>query len=214
MTPTGMFTLYGSRGSGSAAIELALRACDLPYKLVRASSWEPDSALDELARVNPLKQIPTLVLPDGTVMSESAAILVHLGLTQPSARLLPEAASERARSLRGLVFIASNCYSAISISDYPERWTTSEDKHAHEQVRQAARAQLHRHWEIFADTFAATPYLNGAAPGALDFLAAVVSKWSGTRPHLQARRPEFFAALQRIEAHPLVAPVFRDHWES
>lgn len=214
MTSTGLFTLYGSRGSGSAAIEVALRACEAPYKLVRASSWEPDSAHEELARVNPLQQIPTLVLPDGTVMSESAAILIHLALVHPSARLLPEAPSDRARALRGLVFIASNCYSAISISDYPQRWTASAEPHAHEQVRQAARAQLHRHWEIFADTFAGAPYLNGEAPGALDFLAAVVSKWSGTRPHLQGCRPGFFATLQRIEAHPQVAPVFREHWET
>lgn len=214
MTPNGMFTLYGSRGSGSAAIEMALRACELPYKLVRASSWEPDSAQAELARVNPLQQIPTLVLPDGTVMSESAAILIHLALTQPASRLLPEHPSERARALRGLAFIASNCYSAISISDYPERWTAATDKQAHEDVRQAARAQLHRHWEIFADTFQGAPHLNGATPGALDFLAVVVSRWSGTRPHLQAARPELLATLRRIEAHPLVAPVYRDHWET
>ena len=31
------------------------------------------------AAVNPLGQIPTLVLDDGTVLSESAAILIHLG---------------------------------------------------------------------------------------------------------------------------------------
>jgi GST-like protein len=211
MTP---LTLYGSRGSGSAAIEVALQACGLPYTKIRASTWEPDSALGELRRVNPLQQIPTLVLPDGTVLSESAAILVHLGLTHPQSQLLPADPSARAAALRGLVFIAANCYSAISISDYPERWTTDEAKPAHEQVRQAARRQLHRHWEIFADTFPATPFLNGEVPGALDILAAVVSKWSGTRAHLQAHRPEFFATLQRIEAHPRVQPVFREHWES
>jgi glutathione S-transferase len=38
-----------------------------------------DSAQDELQRVNPLGQIPTLVAPDGSVLTESAAILIHLG---------------------------------------------------------------------------------------------------------------------------------------
>ena len=62
-----MHTLYGSRGSGSAAIEVALERCGLPYRVVRAATWEPDSALDELGRVNPLRQIPTLVLRDSSV---------------------------------------------------------------------------------------------------------------------------------------------------
>jgi GST-like protein len=81
-------------------------------------------------------------------------------------------------------------------------------------VRQGVRKQLHRHWEIFADTFAATPFFSGAQPGALDFLAVVVSKWSGTRAHLAQHRPAMMETLQRIEAHPDVAPVFRRHWEA
>lgn len=74
-----MYTLYGAKGSGSASVEVALERCGIEYKLVRAATWEPDSNLTELKRVNPLQQIPTLALPDGTVMSESAAILIYLG---------------------------------------------------------------------------------------------------------------------------------------
>jgi GST-like protein len=210
---TAPLTLFGSRGSGSAAIECALQRCGQDYTVVRASEWEQDSARDELARLNPLGQIPTLVLQDGTVLTESAAILAHLGLQFPGSGLLPADASGRAMALRGLVFIASNCYSAISVGDYPQRWTTDTATGAREAVRAAARLQLHRHWEMFADTFAATPFLAGAQPGALDYLAAVVSKWSGTRAHLAAARPAFAATLQRIESDPLVAGVFARHWD-
>lgn len=212
MTPTPPHTLYGSRGSGSAAIEVALRCCGVPYRLVRASSWEADSALAELGRVNPLRQIPTLLLPDGTVLTESAAILIHLGLRYPSSRLLPSDDSQRAQAIRGLVFIAANCYSAIGIVDYPERWTSASTKAAQEKVRQGARRQLHHNWEIFADSFAATPYLCGNAPGALDILAAVVSKWAGTRAHLALHRPALAALIHQVEAHESVAPVFGEHW--
>ena len=210
------YTLFGSKGSGSAAIEAALEIAGQPYRLVRASSWEADSAQDELAAVNPLRQIPTLRMPDGGVMTESAAMLIELGLRHPDSGLLPTEPVARAQALRGLVFIAANCYAAISVSDYPERWTSSPDKAAQEAVRQATRERLHGYWDLFADQFAGgvsdTGYLGGAAPGALDLLAAVVSKWSGTRPHLQQSRPAFLALLQRIEAHARVAPVFARHW--
>jgi len=204
--------LFGSRGSGSAAIEIALNMCGLPFRHVRASSWEPDSAVDELAKVNPLRQIPTLVLPDGSVLTESAAILIHLGLAHPASALLPVAPSARAQSIRGLVFIAANCYAAIGINDYPERWTTATTKPAQEKVRQGARQRLHTNWQIFADMFAADPFLSGNEPGALDLLAAVVSKWAGTRAYLGIHRPAFLDAMQRVEAHPAVAPVFAAHW--
>ncbi|MFC5499067.1 glutathione S-transferase family protein [Caenimonas terrae] len=209
-----MLTLFGARGSGSAAVECALRRCGQDYRIVRAATWEQDSARDQLAKLNPLGQIPTLVLDDSTVLTESAALLIHLGLQFPDTGLLPHSPGGRAMALRGLVFIASNCYAAISIGDYPERWTTATASEAQEQVRLAARRQLHRHWEIFADTFPATPFLAGDRPGALDYLAAVVSKWSGTRAHLAAARPAFSATLQRIEADPLVAQVFAVHWDA
>jgi GST-like protein len=210
-----MYTLYGSRGSGSAIVEAALERCGLEFRQVRASAWEDDSAIDELRRVNPLAQIPTLVMPDGSVMTESAAILVHLGLQHPHSALLPLDESARAQTLRGVVFIAANCYSAISASDYPERYTTDDGDEARASVREAARRMLHRHWEIFADQFPATPYLSRASvPGALDLMAAVVSKWSGARAHLAKNRPEFSALLKRIESHPGVQPVLARHFDT
>ncbi len=142
------YTLYGSRGSGSAAIEAALEIAGQRYHLVRASSWEADSAQAELARVNPLGQIPTLVLPDGQVMTESAAMLIELGLRHPGCGLLPADPADRAQHLRGLVFIAANCYAAISIGDFPERWTTASTQPARDMVRQAARQRLHAHWDV------------------------------------------------------------------
>jgi len=157
-------------------------------------------------------QIPTLVLPDVSVMTESAAILLHLGLAAKPGVLLPADEAARAQSIRGLVYIPANCYSCITILDYPERFTTATDKESLDKVRAGTRERLHRHWDIFADTFKPSPYLNGETPGALDFLAAVVSKWAGARAHLQEQRPAFSQLLQRIESHPSAAPVFEAHW--
>jgi GST-like protein len=207
-----MLTLFGSAGSGSAAVELALERCGAPYRVLHASSWEPDSAQAELLQANPLGQIPTLQLEDGSVLTESAAILIHLGLAYPDSGLLPQAPMARAQALRGLVFIAANCYAAIGVIDFPERWCADGDDAAHARIRAGARRRLHRCWEIFADQFAGEPFLGGEEPGALDFLAAVVSRWSGARAHLQEHRPRLLATLERTQAHPAAAPVFARHW--
>lgn len=207
-----LYTLYGFKGSGSASVEMALRVLGADYRIVNAASWEPGPGLEELRGVNPLAQIPTLVLPGGSVMTETAAILIHLGLHSKPGLLLPADDAKRAQSLRGLVYIPANCYSCITVIDYPERFTTAKDKESHDAIRAGTRERLHKHWDIFADTFTGSPFLNGDHPGALDFFAAVVSRWSGTRPHLKEHRPEFSKLLDRIEAHPSVADVFQSHW--
>jgi GST-like protein len=210
-----MYTLFGFKGSGSASVECALIRTGAPFRIVEAASWENNAQLDELARVNPLRQIPTLLLPDGTVLTESAAILMHLGLAYPASGLLDAAdASRRDLALRGLVYIAANCYSCISVVDYPERYTTQTDEASLAAVRAGTKDRLHRHWDIFADLHPVADgrFIAGEQPGALDLLAAVVSKWSGTRQHVQSSRPAFSALLQRIDAHPTVAPVFARHW--
>jgi GST-like protein len=206
-----MLTLFGSPGSGSAAIEMALAAAGLPFRHVRTATWEPESALDELGLVNPLRQIPTLLLDDGSVLTESAAILIHLGLAHPSSGLLPAEPGAQAQAIRGLVYIAANCYAAIGIIDYPERWCADIDASARERVLRGARARLHACWVVFADQFASQ--LSGE-PGALAFLAAVVSRWSGARDHLSCARPEFLWTLQSLDKHPALAPVIARHWPS
>jgi len=133
-------------------------------------------------------------------------------LRYPQSGLLPEDTVARDLVLRGLVYIAANCYSCISVLDYPERYTTATDEAALAAVRAGTKARLYRHWEIFADMNPAEFFLGGNEPGALDILAAMVSKWNGARKHLKTARPVFSALLDRIDAHPAVANVFARHW--
>jgi GST-like protein len=212
MAEGGEHVLYGYQGSGSAAVEAALVLAGLPHRIVNAASWDAASELEALRQANPLLQIPALRWPDGSTMSESAAILIELGLRHPESGLLPQDAVERAPAIRGLVFVAANCYAAIGIIDYPERWTSGTADDERERVRQGTRARLHALWERFADTFAPHPFLSGERLGALDLLAAVVSKWSGARAHLREHRPQWYPVLDRIEQHPEVAAVFARHW--
>ena len=207
-----MPTLYGTRGSGSAAIEAALEIAGVVDRKVEAASWQPSPGFDELRRVNPIAQIPTLALDDGSVLTESAAILIHLGLAHPQSGLLASDPARRAQQIRGLVYIAANCYAGIGILDYPERWYPDPDDAVKAAMQARGRARLAELWEVFADQFPAAPWLSGERLGALDILAATVSRWSGARAALAASRPQFAALLARIDAEPRIAPVWARHW--
>jgi len=207
-----VLTLYESKGSGSASIEAALAVAGVACEQVDGAEWKRTEGYEQLKRVNPLAQIPTLVLDDGSVLSESAAILIHLGLAYPESGLLSSDPSRRAQQIRGLVYIAANCYAGIGILDYPARWYPDPDEAVRQAMEQRGRARLHELWDLFANQFPATPWLSGERLGALDILAATVSMWSGSRKHLAQSRPEFSALLGRIEAAPQMAPVWARHW--
>ena len=208
-----MYTLYGKKGSGSASTEAALTIIGAPYRIVETASWATNAAFDDLLKINPLGQIPTLVLPDGSVLSESAAILIHLGDAHPertAAGRTPRRARRRSAGSSSSRPIAMP-RSASSISRALR--ARMRDEATQERIRAGTRERLHQYWEMFADLFPARPWLGGETLGALDLYAAVVSKWSGSRAHLAEGAAGFpRRCCMRIEADPRVAAVFAQHW--
>ena len=202
-----MFTLFGAHRSGSVAIEIALALCGAEYRWVAASSWEEGAGREELRRLNPLLQVPTLVTSDGAVLTESAAILIHLGLEFPHARLLSRDPLECAQQLRALAYITANCYASIGVIDYPERWLPDAGEDQRKALVVGATRNLHSQWETFSDVFGSAVVWHPEAPGAAEILACVVSRWSGAREHLKAARPAFHAALEVLDRHPLILAV-------
>src|SRR5581483_3700814 len=61
--------LYGCKGCGSAVVEALLAWAGVPYTYHEVEPWKPGPAVDALARINPLVQVPTLVLEDGAVVT-------------------------------------------------------------------------------------------------------------------------------------------------
>lgn len=206
-----MFTLFGAERSGSAAIEMALTLCGAEYRLFPACSWEAGAGQDELKRLSPLMQVPTLIIPGGGVLTESAAILTHLGLAFPLSGLLAQDVFERAQQLRALAYITTNCYASIGLIDYPERWLPDADPAQLDRLVAGARRKLHSQWEVFSDVFDNPVAWHPQAPGAVEMLAVVVSQWSGARDHLRRARPRFHSSLETVDRHPVVSAVLQRH---
>lgn len=81
--------VYGSAGSGSVPIEAALTLIGARYEVIGESVVRDSPRYPEVFKVNPLSQVPVLILPSGEVMTESAAILIWLADGHPDAQLAP-----------------------------------------------------------------------------------------------------------------------------
>ena len=81
-----MITLYGRRGWGSTIVEAQLDWLKLDYTYEAVGDLlRSAEARRSLAPVNPLAQVPTLVLPNGQILTESAAITLYLAeMTGPT----------------------------------------------------------------------------------------------------------------------------------
>jgi len=71
----------------------AARDGGMPYRR-QVFEWDDRDAWDRLRGINPLAQVPTLALDDGTIVTESAAIVLWIAGRHP--HLLPDGESERA----------------------------------------------------------------------------------------------------------------------
>ena len=74
-----MMKLYGVPGWGSAISEMMLTLADIPYQFINVDGFDqPGAQREKLLAINPLCQVPTLLLVDGSIMTETAAIALMI----------------------------------------------------------------------------------------------------------------------------------------
>ncbi len=198
--------LYTAPGCGSALIEIALDWCALRYERVELSFAVVAAANhEELLAANPLHQVPTLVLDNGSVMTESAAIVIWLDELYPAAGLLPPMGSaERAHALRWLLFMVTTLYPTFTYADFPERHLS--DDSARSELVSSQQTQRKRHWRLL-DRSAMAPWFCGDLPSMLDVYIGVMSRWHPRRPWFTQNAPRLYAIAQRVDELPQVRPM-------
>ncbi|GAA3266514.1 glutathione S-transferase family protein [Sphingomonas yabuuchiae] len=194
--------LYGVPAWGSAIVETMLALVGEPYDFVDVEGFDrPDAAQDRLAAVNPLRQVPTLVLDDGEVLTETAAIA--LWLADRHAGLAPAPGTvEHRRFLRLLIWIVANVYPTFTYGDYPERWAPS----AQDELTAATNAHRERLYRWLEEQVVG-PYVLGEQASALDCYAVVMIDWRPGREWFAENTPRLFDAAQLMRRNPKLAAV-------
>jgi glutathione S-transferase len=207
---TAVHKLFGRPGSGSGVCEAVLAVSGLPYEIVDLEKWGRTAPPAELLAVNPLGQIPTLVLPDGSAMTESAAITLYVADLVPETGLAPPVSDpRRARYLRWMVYLATNCYMTALRFYYPERYSTHNDGGA--PVKKAALERSAFEWSVFADTLGGAPFILGGQMSAADIYAAMLVSWDLDQNSLFKRHPNLKRLSSEVARHPDIKPVWKRH---
>ena len=209
-TPPARPLLLGSKGCGNAIVEFAFALAGLPLDCEEVDYSPGSPTRERLLSVNPLGQVPALVLPDGQVLTESLAMLHYVDDRAPRAGLVPPPGhAAREAFHRWAVFLVAAVYPTFAYGDDPRRWVADEAGAA------ALRESTNRHREALyrqMEAAAGSPWFLGDAFSAIDLYLAALTRWRPGRPWFLANTPGLAAIADRAAALGPVAPVVRRHF--
>ena len=102
--------LYMAPGSCTTGIHILLEELELPFEAYIVNLPAGDHHKPDYIAINPKSTIPTLVLNDGTAITDYIAIAYWLACSYPRARLLPEDAVSAARVMEVLAYVVATVH--------------------------------------------------------------------------------------------------------
>jgi len=186
-------------------VGIALTLYDMPFE---HRTWSAFKDADRLRAINPLCRVPTLVLDDGDVLTESHAMLDHLDSRVPAAdALFPMREPERRRALSVATLATGLGDKAVALF-YEQRMHAEVSKVWAERCRAQIAATLAA---LEADRAKRPgPYWFGARMGHADIAVACVLRFVGeAHPGVFALEgyPALAAHAARLEALPVFARI-------
>jgi len=201
------YKLFGRPGSGSLAVQVALEEAGMPYERIWVGQ-EP-AQIERFGELNPTGKVPALVLPDGTLMFESAAMLIHLALVAPEAKLAPRPGTTRhAQFLQWIVFMSANLYEAVLRIYYSARYSTRGEADA-DVIRQQGTSDFFNHAKLIARSL--HPYVLGDEYSIADAYLYMLAAWYPDQAQLHAQLAPLGVHAGLMKSRPALAKVAADH---
>jgi glutathione S-transferase len=202
-----MITLYGGASAASTVVHWVLIELGLPHELHLFDIDRGEHRTPEYLKLNPAGTVPTLV-QGGLVLTETAAIAMHLGDLHPERGLAPAVGTpERAFYYQWMFFMANTVQPAYRAWFYPSEPAGADNVEA---TKQQARLHLDEAWARVAAHLEASggPYMLGARLTVVDFLMTILMRWSREMPRPVDSWPALATYARRMKSMPSFKEVY------
>ena len=194
-----MYTLYYSPSAASFAVHWMLNELNAPHRLELIDFESKQQKSADYMKLNPSGMVPTLVV-DGAPRTECAALLLLLAERHPQAPLAPALdAPNRAEYLQWMLFFANTLQPAYRAWFYPHEPAGEKNVDA---TKIQARQQIENIWSRVDAHLINRAYIVGDKLSAVDFLAAMLMRWSRNMPKPATEWPNIGAYVRRMRAMP------------
>jgi glutathione S-transferase len=158
----------------------------------------------EYLKINPTGQVPTLVVAEHQIITESAAIVSYLADRHPAAELIPSTTEPvRGDYYRWLFFMTNQLQAAYRRYYHAEEMTTERGQAA--AVEGAAQEAVARAWQqIDAHLEAHGPFLLGERFSGCDLFLHMLSRWRKPVPDLPTRFANVARCANLVAERPAV----------
>jgi glutathione S-transferase len=198
-----MYTLYGTAISGNCwKPAFMLRQRGLPFRWEEVDILAGASRTPDFLALNPNGRVPLLRLPDGRLLAESNAMLLHLG---EGSRWLPADAYDRAKVYEWLFFEQYSHEPSIATVRF---WVACLGKG--EEWRQKIAETMPRGYAalgVMERQLAQTPFLAGAEPTLADVALYAYTHVAHEGGYRLDGYPAVRAWLERFAARPEFVPM-------
>lgn len=202
--------LYGARQTGSFAPQALFEEIDVPHAVVELDLARGEHRTAAFLAINPLAQVPVLVTPEGDVITESAAIMLHILERFPDSGLIPEPGSAaRDQFYRWLLFMAVNVYTADCRVVYAERYTT--DPSGADAVKARGVQDMDACFAALDSAIGGSSYTVGDAYSAADIYLFMLIGWHPDPPAVLARHRGLARVRENVLARPVIARLAAAH---
>lgn len=201
-----MIILYGRPFTASSAPMAVFEGLGVEYRFEEVE----DRGSSDYRAVHPLGLVPAVRWEDGSVTTESAAIVLHaLDRFDPEHRLHPPPGTpEGARFLEAMCFLAAQVYPT-----YQRRYQTFRvgPKEFWPTVHAYAERQQHEHWGILETWLDGQTWIAGAAMSAADIYLLMLVTWWPDVTGLCGRYPNIARMCRAAVGHDYIVRTFERH---
>lgn len=208
MTATAKWHVLGCKGCGSAIVEAALVLANIDYEREEANYENIDGHDKIVAAGNPLAQVPTVTLPDGTVMTESAALILYIDGLVPDLGLVPAVRDPLRRDLlRWLMFLVAAIYPTFTYGDEPKKWVGD----AGDKLRASTDEHRESLWRLVEGAVRG-PWFLGERPSALDLYVSVMTRWRPRREWFKENCPRLHTIAVAVDGDERLQQVWKTNF--
>ena len=206
-----MYKLYGVKTWGSLAPQCVLAELGVAHEMVWLTA---EDRRGPYRQINPLGFVPTLALPDGRLVFESSAIVIHLTDAHAGALAPRPGTPDHAVYLSWMTWLNAEIYSTMNAAEFLENEDNNiGDPASRAALADAVRSKVDALFDIVERHLGESGgFMLGAQASAADIYLMMVTLWTRPNRHaLYARCPRIAQVVAAVNARPVTAKVLAEN---
>ena len=176
----------------------------IPFKRILVDYSERGIVDQNFYKINPRRQIPTVVFDDNRVLTETIAIMAYFADINPASCLAPKSGSfERANLDQWMSFILANIYEGELRKIYPQRYSIK----AWLDVQERAETFVFENYQILENACSNDLFFFGETMTVVDIYIWMFINWLEDYEVMHRECPKLLALAERIMNRPKISPI-------